>query len=79
MKKDRCNVSEDNSDQENEKELERLIAKSEKLQEKIDKKKGSATRRVRSELFGDCKEIGQEKNIPEMQGPPEKAEIIIEP
>ena len=52
-KKDRRNVSEDDSDQENEKELERLVAKSEKLQEKIDKKKGSTTRRVRSDIFGE--------------------------
>ena len=53
-KKDRRNESEDDSEQErqDQKELDRLLEKSEKLQERLNKKKGSAaTRRVRSELF----------------------------
>ena len=58
MKKDRRNVSEDDSEEENQKELERLVAKSEKLQEKIDKKKGSTTRRVRSDIFGEGRTEG---------------------
>ena len=53
-KKDRRNESEDDSEQErqDQKELDRLLEKSEKLKERLDKRKGSAaTRRVRSDLF----------------------------
>ena len=31
--------------------MERLVEKSEKLQERIDRKKGSTTRRIRAEIF----------------------------
>ena len=51
QRKERRNVSEDDSDQD-QKELERLVEKSEKLQERIDRKKGSTTRRIISEIFG---------------------------
>ena len=39
--------------------MEKLVEKSEKLQERIDRKKGStSTRRIRSELFGEGRTEG---------------------
>ena len=57
QKRDRRTVSEDDSDQDR-KELEKQVERCEKLQEKIDKKNGSTTRRIRTEIFGEGRSEG---------------------